>query len=400
MKLIKRSNTAPGTDDEVSCQTRIFISNEFYDAHRGKKDFFLAEYFANSKRYEPWLFTSNHVSLLDEAWIKSGSTEATRIASGYPGVKIAKYSAIRVIRNSGAKKTAYLIPNPIGYLWTLIRLRPEAIVDVIYTTLTPRSLLNFIYARVFNKRLIMIDPGDEGKNQRVMIGEKSAFDFCAAIITVSPASKRRIINKYSLRMPAKVAIMHKMLSDSDFKFDPRFCKAECTVGYVGRFLSSKGFDKFLKLTEILPDNIRFVAVGQNEENFILPRRIELHEPMDNDQMFSIYSEIDILVIPDLSQFKSYPTVAQEGLLCGCEVWVGKISDEYFPSPSYLHFLEGKDEEGLDWSLSFLSGLTRPQKIEMRKRVSTFYHKEMDPRNVARYIEAIIGQHEYSGKGEG
>jgi len=372
-----------------STKTKVLVSNEFYDLHRGEKDFFLARYLASKRQFTVYLLHSRYRSLLDshESYHKRQQLYS-EYTDGY-NIKTVCYQAIRLIRNSGAKRTAFLLPNIFSYLHHLISINPDAIIDVIYTTLTPRSILNGLFARLRKKTLVLIDPGDEGKNNKLIPGEQMIFNYAQRIITTSKAAKEKITRKYSLLDQSKIIISHKMISTSTFRFDPSCCSSMCTIGYVGRFLKAKGFGKFLEISESLPQNVRCIAVGKNEDNYPINRKVEFFEMTENKNLPKIYSSIDILIIPDLSAFQSYPTVAQEALLCGCEVWVGNISEEYFPSSSYFHFIKDGDMNEFNLSLSYMQTLSFKQKREMRKFSSAHYRYELSPQRVAEQIEILI-----------
>jgi glycosyltransferase involved in cell wall biosynthesis len=370
---------------------KICISNEFYDLHRGEKDFILAKTLSAKDEFEVSILHSNHLSTSDEMsghHLRAGSYKEK--LSGTT-IKIHKYRAFRLIRKTSNKKVPYLIPSVFSYLFQLWRISPDVIIDTIYTTLTPRSLLNGLYAWLFNKRMILIDPGDDAKNKVLVPGERGVIRRSLAIITCNAASSNRILAKYQLGDSHKIIVHHKILNVSDFKLSQENVRECCTLGYVGRFVKAKGFDKFLEMSETLGTSAKFLAVGNNEDEFSIPNNIEFINVVHNKALSHIYSAIDILILPDLSNFRSYPTVVQEALLCGSEVWVGNISGEYFPNPGLLHFFEHENTESLKVAMSFFSSLTKEQKYLFRHRFSNFIHNEMNPNDIIHTIESILSE---------
>lgn len=366
----------------------VLISNEFYDVHRGEKDFYLANYFSANESCSAHILHSGKLSLLDQAWIDSAGKPNYHDLLPSSDIGIWTYQGIRMIRTVKERRTAYLIPNPFAYLVRLFQIRPDTIIDVVYTTLTPRSFLNFVYARLFGKKMILIDPGDEGRNKCLIPGERKVYDYATKIVVTSNASKERISSKYGVA-ETKISVAYKMISTETFKFSQNDKSDRCTIGYVGRFLREKGFGKYIQLVNSLPENIRCMAIGHNEDDFGLPRRLEVYEPVPNEKLAKFYSEIDILVLPDLSGFRSYPTVVQEALLCGCEVWVGNIDQKFFPKPELVNFYETNHDQLLRCKIAFLSKMTRSEKIQRRQRISDRLRVEMEPSRLADYLSKVV-----------
>lgn len=325
---------------------RVLISNEFLDLHRGEKDFVLGKSLAATGRFEVEFLHSGNVSIPDEdAGFRRNDPELGKRLAG-SAARARTYAALRLVRRTHNKRVAYLLPQPFSYLLALLRFRPRWIVDTVYTTLTPRSMLNGLYCRISGAGMIILDAGDEAKNRRLLPLERSVVRWSKAVFTYNLASERRIRSKYGLPDDHRFVIHHKMLDDEDFRLDPERIREGAQVGYVGRFVEAKGFGKFLDFAVSNGSIASFSVVGHNDEGFRIPESVHASPAVRNKDLHEVYSTLDFLAIPDLSRFRSYATVVQEALCCGCRVWVGRLPPEYFPVPDLVDFYDPDSPQGL------------------------------------------------------
>ncbi|MEK7392760.1 MAG: glycosyltransferase family 4 protein [Fibrobacterota bacterium] len=368
---------------------RIMISNEFLDLHRGEKDFVLGKALSKRPGTETHFLHSGNVSIPDEdAGFKPGSSTWRERLQGTTAA-VSTYQALRLVRRTHNKSVAYLLPNPVSYLAALRRIRPDWIIDTVYTTLTPRSFLNGLYCKLSGAGMIVLDAGDDAKNKRLLPFEHSVIRAVKAVFTYNPASATRIRNKYSLDAAHPVIVHHKMLDTADFPFDPSRVGARPRVGYVGRFVAAKGFDRFLEYSSRMSHLAEFVAVGHNEEDFSIPDSVRVVPSVPNKELHRVYSQIDILVIPDLGRFRSYATVVQEALLCGCRVWIGNLSPDYFPVPHLVDFFQPDDTSGLEAELARLAGLDLASRIGERQEVADCSRAIFDPGIVVDRVVSVL-----------
>jgi len=355
--------------------------------HRGAKDFSLPKSLAEKTENKVSILFPGQISLGDE---QAGfSTEITRWRKviGDSGVRLETYTGWRRIRKTQNKTISYMVPNPISYFQALRRIKPNVIIDFTYTTLTPRSMLNSIYARYFGSKIILMDAGDDAKNKFVFPFERGVYLSSDAVFTYNQASVDRIRTKYQLPNKEKFVIYTKFLNNDDFPFLPEEVQNPPTIGYVGRFLKSKGFDKFIEYANNNTETHSFIVAGINEDKFAIPSHIHVYENIPNDKLQKIYSKIDILVIPDLSQFKSYATVVQEALLCGCSVWVGGIAKEYFPKPELVNLFSNLDSN--PGFLEEFSDSSREDKIRFRSEKAKLAHSTFNSSFAFEALNSII-----------
>lgn len=364
---------------------RILVSNEFYDQHRGKKDFLLPTLLERAGHAVSVLH-SHKLSIGDEIY---GYSSAFDLSSVLPGVRIHSYRSIRLIKTRGEKKTAFLIPSPLGYFLNLIKISPDAIIDNIYTTLTPRSLLNSLYCWLFRKKLIMVDPGDDASNKLVLPGERLAFQIASHIVVANPSAARRISEKYRINIDHKLTVQHKIIDTQSLKFHPDKVSRRCTIGYVGRYVANKGFGLFLEIANRKRESSDFIIAGANVDNYSIPEFITDLGPVDHERLAEIYSGIDLLIIPDLAEFKSYPTVAQEASLCGCEIWIGNLDSSYIPDSDSFHHFSSNDVSKLLERISLLESTPGSEKTGFRNQISVRMHDRTDPSVLLSSIQKVL-----------
>jgi len=370
---------------------RILISNEFLDLHRGEKDFVLGKALAKRPGNEVHFLHSGRVSIPDEDAGFAPHSDKWKERLQGTATTVSTYHAVRLVRKTHNKRVAYLLPNPVAYLVALFRIRPNWIIDTVYTTLTPRSFLNGLYCKLTGAGMIVLDAGDDAKNKRLLPFERAVMRVCKAVFTYNPASANRIRTKYALPPEHRFVVHHKLLDTRDFPFDPSKVGARPRVGYVGRFVAAKGFDRFLEFSSRMSHLAEFVAVGHNDEGFAIPESVRQIPSVPNKELHRVYSEIDILLIPDLSRFRSYATVVQEALLCGCRVWVGNLSPDYFPVPGLVEFFHPDDTTSLVSELERLTGLDRDARLRERQELSDGSRAVFDPELVVDQVASVVAE---------
>ncbi|MDR0994354.1 MAG: glycosyltransferase, partial [Verrucomicrobiota bacterium] len=276
------------------------------------------------------------------------------------------------IRKTHNKQVPFLLPR-LSYWTQLLQIKPDIIVDSIYTSLTPRSYLNWLYSSLFGKERVLMDAGDAGQNQLVFPFERKVMRSAKKIFTYSPAGAARMTAKYGITDPGKFFIHLKLLDNRRFHLEESRISPQFTIGYVGRFIRAKGFDRFLALAQSCPDPaIRFLAIGPNTENFTLPDKVEHSGYVDNSRLVEVYSSIDLLILPDMRKFNGYPTVVQEALMCGTEVATGNLERSFYPKETGVFFFDPDQPGELDAFLAQRAGLCMDEKRRLRKTLAAEY----------------------------
>ena len=370
---------------------RVLVSNEFYELFRGDKDFLIPRLIAQKLGHEVFLLCPTTLSLSDENAGFEFSKEifVERLGLGPAAVKF--HRPLRWIRKTHNKRVPFLLPLP-SYFLQLLKIRPDFIVDATYTTLTPRSFLNWIYCALFRKGRALLDAGDEGRIRRLFPGERRAIRSARKIFTYSAGGARRIMDKYGLADPGQFFIHLKLLDPGRFRYLEACTRPEYVVGYVGRFLRAKGFDRFLELARTCADpRVRFRAVGPNVDGFEIPPNVECADYVDNARLAEVYSGIDLLVLPDMRNFRGYSTVAQEALMCGAEVALGCLDRSFYPKEEGVFFFDPDRPGDLAAHVARRSRQTPAEKILARKALAEEYGKAADGSGFLAELERQINE---------
>lgn len=356
---------------------KVLVSNEFYELFRGDKDFLIPRLIARKLGHEVFILCPTKLSVSDEnaGFAFSKGIFVERLGLGPEAVKF--HSPWRWVRRTHNKRVPFLLPR-LSYLLQLLKIRPDFIVDATYTTLTPRSLLNWLYCALFRKGRVLLDAGDEGRIRRLLPGERRAVRSARKIFTYSAGGAKRIMDKYGVADPDKFFIHLKLLEPGRFRFLEACARPEYVVGYVGRFLRAKGFDRFLELARTgAGPGVRFRAVGPNVDGFEIPPHVECTDYVDNARLAEVYSGIDLLVLPDMRDFRGYSTVAQEALMCGAEVALGCLDRSYYPKEDGVFFFDPDRPGDLAAHVARRRRQPPAEKILARKALAEEYGKAAD-----------------------
>ncbi|MGD9781266.1 MAG: glycosyltransferase family 4 protein [Kiritimatiellia bacterium] len=357
---------------------KVLVSNEFYELFRGDKDFLIPRLIAQKLGHDVSILCPTELSLADQNAGFSFSKEgfAERLGLGPDAVKF--HSPLRWVRKTHNKQISFLIPLP-SYWIQLLNIRPDFIVESVYTTLTPRSFLNWLYCARFRKGRVLLDSGDEGRNRRLLPFERRAIRQARKIFTYSPAGAKRIADKYGIADPDRFFIHLKLLDPERFRFREEFGPPEFTVGYAGRFLRAKGFARFLELARTWSGpTARFRAVGANDDGFELPDSLDRQDYVENARMAEIYSSIDLLVLPDMRNCRGYSTAAQEALMCGAEVAIGCLDRSFYPKTDGVFFFDPDRPGDLADFIAQKARRPRAEMLAARKALAEEYRRAADP----------------------
>lgn len=362
---------------------KVLYSHEFYDLHRGEKDFIIPHKLS-VKGYNVSILPPNRASLNDinnkYHFSKKALVEKANL------VKVFIYPAFCINYKTKNKIISFILPLPFIYLLILIFLRPDVIIESIYTTLTPRSYLNYFYAVIFNKKRILLDPGDQANKKTCFILEKKAINDSYRIFCNNFYGLNRIVRKYNFNF-IKGKVIPKILNADLFYYSNRTKKSKITIGYVGRLLKVKGFDKFLQIAEkIDKNNFEIVVAGSNDENYNMMKYIQYKGVVKASLIADIYREIDILFLPDMSEFHGYSTVIQEAMMCGCLTCVGTDDLSTFPLHDYVYFYKPVD---IDKVVEYINLLDNTQIHKIRESISHFYKEACSPDMIMNEITDVL-----------
>ena len=371
---------------------KVLVSNEFYELFRGDKDFIIPRLIAHKLGHEVFILCPTTLSPSDRqaGFSFSKALFVERLGLGPEAVK---FHSPRVwVRRTHNKKIPFLLPR-LSYFVQLWRIRPDFIVESIYTTLTPRSFLNWLYCALLRKPRVLLDAGDEGRNRWLLPCERQAMRSAKKIFTYSQGGAARIAAKYGIDDPGKFFVHLKLLDPKRFRLLEEFMRPAFSVGYVGRFVRAKGFDRYLELAKTFPDRaVRFRAVGPNTDGFTIPANLEHSDYVDNSRLAEIYSAIDLLVLPDMRNFLGFYTVIQEALMCGTEVAVGTLNRAFFPAGAGVFFFDPDRPTDLTAFIARRAQQTFAEKIAGRKALAEEYRQAADESGFLSELDKQLSGH--------
>lgn len=371
---------------------KVLVSNEFYELFRGDKDFIIPRLIAHKLGHEVFILCPTTLSISDQnaGFAFSKEIFVARLGLGPDAVKF--HSPLRWIRKTHNKRMPFLLPLS-SYFYHLLKIRPDVVVDAVYTTLTPRSFLNWIYCALFRKRRLLLDAGDEGRNRWLMPCERQAMRSAQKIFTYSQGGAARIAAKYGIDDPGKFFVHLKLLDPNRFRLLEEFMRPDFSVGYVGRFVRAKGFDRYLELANTFPNRaVRFRAVGPNTDGFTIPANLEHSDYVENSRLAEIYSAIDLLVLPDMRNFLGFYTVIQEALMCGTEVAVGTLNRAFFPTGAGVFFFDPDRPTDLTAFIARRAQQTFAEKIAGRKALAEDYRQAADESGFLSELDKQLSGH--------
>jgi len=154
---------------------------------------------------------------------------------------------------------------------------------------------------------------------------------CAAIITVSEASKTMLQEHYAL--PAsKIHVIHNGVAQTFFEPIERQETTTPYVLYVGRPTPAKNlrglFRGFERLRNEHGHNVRLkMAIGSQTPRRLpsdsLMQHIDLLPPQDDAQLAQLYANAEALLLP--SHYEGFGLPPLEAMACGCPAVVSNLS---------------------------------------------------------------------------
>ncbi len=107
----------------------------------------------------------------------------------------------------------------------------------------------------------------------------------------------------------------KMLSD---KFGIDFTK-KIFLGVASIWTKDKGFFDFIKMSDIIPEDIQIVLVGVNkkQKEWLTPNMIGIERTQNQKELAAVYACSDVFLNPTYAD--TFPSVNMEALACGTPV---------------------------------------------------------------------------------
>jgi len=293
-----------------------------------------------------------------------GGTESNRdswngLETKLPNAKVIKAWGfqIRILRRENGQifDQLYTHITP-GYLWHLLRFRPDAIVS---SEMGFRTLLALAYGTLFRKPVWIWWGGTRHTERKIGMAKtwvRSLISRWALHwISYGESSTEYLlalgINRQSIRQIQNAVDERRFLSPAEplFKFHLR-----PVLLYVGQFVARKGVEALLKAATILQREGRefsLLLVGNGRDKVALQRlavdlglqNVSFRPALPPDKMPAVYRSGDILVFPTLEDV--WGLVANEAVLSGLTVLCSKYAgcaQELF-SPQSIFDPENSEE---------------------------------------------------------
>lgn len=155
--------------------------------------------------------------------------------------------------------------------------------------------------------------------------ERMLSSLCDKIICVSPYERKEALSAGVGDDPRMVVIDNgiSMRGTARDKADERRKKL---VAFAGRFDHQKGFDTYVEVMRRLGDEAEGIAIGgqilSSDDVPDLPSNIRLTGWLPRDQVFELYAQADLLLVP--SRWEGFGLVAVEAMQARTAVFASRV----------------------------------------------------------------------------
>jgi glycosyltransferase involved in cell wall biosynthesis len=340
-------------------RARIAGSYEFVEMYRGDKDLRMGRTLVDRFGHQFTLFVPDVPSPADSSLL--GSYDKWREAvERNKGSLTLVYMPARVIYFSKTNLgRGGFFTWCLRYPWALRKVRPDVLIESVYTTLTSRMYFSFLASRLLGIPILYVDAGDinaKGPIKNLLRRlEGFAVRNAGLIVTYNERGKRRFIQEYQVA-PDRIRVIPKPIDTEAFSpevdgaaFRMRFgLEGKRVVMYPGRLDFHKGTECLIEIAAKVQDepgleDVRFVFVGTNIVQRdktrldallarLQPRNVVVTGHLPNKEMPEALSAADLIVFPDVTAPIGFPTVLAESMASGKAIVIGiKGHEEAVPA---------------------------------------------------------------------
>jgi glycosyltransferase involved in cell wall biosynthesis len=330
-------------------RARIAGSYEFVEMYRGDKDLRMGRTLVDLFGHQFTLFVPDVPSPADSSLLGSYDKWREAVERNKGSVALV-YMPARVIyfSRSNLGRGGFFTWCP-RYPWALRKVRPDALIESVYTTLTSRMYFSFIASRLLGIPIMYVDAGDinaKGPIKSLLRRlEGFAVRNAGVIVTYSARGKRRFIEEYGVA-PDKIRVIPKPIDTAAFSpdvdgaaFRKQFgLEGQRVVMYPGRLDFHKGTQYLIEIAAKVQDepgfeDVRFVFVGANIVEVDQTRLDALLEQLQlknvvvtghlpSKEMPEALAAADLIVFPDVTAPIGFPTVLAEAMASGKAIVIG------------------------------------------------------------------------------
>lgn len=227
-----------------------------------------------------------------------------------------------------------------------IQRRPERVVLFFGTT---SYLLPVVYARLLGKRVVVLPRGDvplslrlrwEESMPAVIAGglaglvrtlEQLSYTTAHAVVTYTPAMAAQLgLDRYEDKLHTNGA---RFVDTDQFDVRTPFSERDAVVGFIGRLDVEKRVPELAEAAKRLPDDVRFVFVGDGEYRDHLEEtlaediergRVDVVGWVDRDEVPAQLNRMRLLVVPS-HPTEGLPTAILESMACGTPAYATPVA---------------------------------------------------------------------------
>lgn len=161
-------------------------------------------------------------------------------------------------------------------------------------------------------------------NRITALTERLLSSLCDRIICVSSYERNEALS-IGLADPRMVVIDNGISARGDAQAKPE-ARRKKVVAFAGRFDQQKGFDTYVEVMRQLGDEAEGIAIGgavlSTEDMPDLPSNIRLTGWLPRDQVFELYGQADLLLVP--SRWEGFGLVAVEAMQARTAVFASRV----------------------------------------------------------------------------
>lgn len=394
---------------------KIIDSHEYIEMYRGDKDLRIGKILAEKFDCKYVVLAPDTASPADSRIFKTKKFPM-RIVGKLPGnFRIKRLFSKTIFFSKKNISLGGFFQITPGFIFQILKEKPDVIFESAYTTLTPRMYMSFVAGRILGIPIVYVDAGDippKGAFKRFLsLIEGFVMRRAGGIITYNERGKKRFAREYKIK-PKKISVIEKPVDTKEFsskisgsRFREKYgLKKKFVVAYFGRLCNNKGCEHLLYAADKLKNmkDVVFAFVGGNiiskDAKFIrdLNRKLGLKNTVftgmvPHSKINEAYAAADVVVYPDVTNLPGFSTVLSETMAAGKPIIIGIKGYEDAMPLKHMEtgiIIKAKSTEDIVSNVLLLK-----KNAELRKKLSRnvrkFAEEKMDWEMVARRYHGLF-----------